>query len=315
VGQNLYQLCTRARSLSATQGSKQVTDTELASWVNEGVARLYDELTLADDSYYATAYDFPIGSGTEAAATHSLPADFYRLRGVTRWPDTPRAAVVTALSFDKRNGGEPGYTLTGDSIMILPWRNADMAGTYRAYYVPVPPQFGRALDITPSAGDGVFISPYSYLGVKYGLFSATDNGNNADVYNGGANDVSIIGVGGMLIDFWNAAGDDPGKIKISLPVITSATSFTADTFVHVYSAGNITQLDALMDPYAQFVVAYAARKALEKKQWDTSACDATMAMELERIKRSAPMREAEPEAAACLWTPRTYLGRGRGPWF
>jgi hypothetical protein len=333
MGDTLYQLCARARSLSATQRSKQVTDTEMASWINEGVARLYDELTLADDSYYGIPYDFSVSAGSEAAATAALPANFYRLRGVERWPDTPRAYTLYALSFDRRNTGEAGYILNGDNIQIVPWRLTSMAGPYRLHYVPVPPTFGRALDITPSEGDGIVVGVATTfaLQVQRGLFSGVDDQARAIVsgaqysWDNYRNDMTVPTPNGYQM-IWTNGNATATNIDLGDVFSIGLEAFTDDTFVAVVGPVDlatgapaypyILELDALMQPYAQFVVAYAAKKALAKKQWPdgVAVCDDIMAKELERVKRSAPRRESEPEVAAPLWEPSWRRRRGGGWW-
>ena len=110
----------------------------------------------ADDSYYSVDFDFSVSSGTEAAATTSLPPDFYKMRGLTRWPDTARATTVIAQPYAYRNSGAPGYVLRGNALSIVPWRFASMAGDYRLTYAPLPPRLGRAIDISVYTNDRLF---------------------------------------------------------------------------------------------------------------------------------------------------------------
>lgn len=310
----LADIANAARSLAGAQRTKQVTDPEIGQWANEALARLYDELVLADDSYYSTDYDFTAGAGSESAATTALPADFYKMRGLTRWPDTPRAVTITSQPFANRNQGAPGYLLRGNSITIVPWRLTTMAGPYRISYVQYPPRFGRPLDIETVQGDGIVagFGPYGLgLSVYNGHFSAVDDQASLVLFNA----VNAIGnnvnwPAGLQMD-WSGTPSSPVTtarlvgITHGGPDGTATEAFTADTFAMVVHAGEIYRLDTLLDPFRQYVINHVAAKILEKKKQDASAVWQMAGDELARVQRSASIREGEPEAVPVLWAPRS----------
>jgi hypothetical protein len=142
AAKTLAQLRTAARQRAGMENSTFITDAELTSIINQEAADLYDLLTTQFEDYYTstTPSTFTL---TSASNLQSLPADFFKLRGVDYqaagvWVDLDR------VSFRDRNvlrrglfyGGAPwrAYDLVGAKLMILP--SDDASGSYRLWYIP-----------------------------------------------------------------------------------------------------------------------------------------------------------------------------------
>jgi hypothetical protein len=131
-------------------GSLFISEAELGDYVNASAQELYDVLVGAFQDYYLSlTSNTTLTSGQD---TISLPADFYKLRGIDRLLDGGSEwQTVQPFSFAERNDrqgmvGLTSYTyqdsgiryrLQGASIKLTP--TDDCAGTYRVWYVPNMP--------------------------------------------------------------------------------------------------------------------------------------------------------------------------------
>ncbi|HEY6875603.1 MAG TPA: hypothetical protein VI384_04515 [Candidatus Dormibacteraeota bacterium] len=131
-----------ARQTASVENSNVVTDDELLARLNLAIKDLFDLLISVDASYYERARDYTLAS-SPAGATVTLPADFYKLRGVVRYPDTTREYPIYLRPFSERRRGDVvGYTLDGNTLAITPWVNAG-DGPWRVIYTPKPPQLRK----------------------------------------------------------------------------------------------------------------------------------------------------------------------------
>lgn len=312
-GATVADIIESARGLTGTEKTKQVTNDQLGEWANAGLGALYDAVIQADESYYSVdAPDMNFGSGSQAAATLPLPDDFYRARGLKRFPDTAREHPVFPVTLTDTR--KIGYVLRGNTIQITPqWQAA--SGPYRLSYAPLPPKFGRVLDTSVAAGDGIVdgspVSAAYALKCRNGNFSLSDGQSRSTslvLYNDKlASENTAYPDGYPLQWVGSVAAPVSTPSLIGLAGVTTGQAaieaFDYKTIAVLVHSGEITNLDTILDPYRHFIVCYVAAKILEKKKQSTQDMVRQMNAEIERFVASLPDRESEPEAAPCLWRP------------
>lgn len=143
MAEMLSSLRTRVRARADMKNSNFVEDSELNQYINSSYQELYDLLVASFEDYYTAApTSFTISSGN----TYTLPADFYKLRGVDSSIDGVNYYTMQPFDFANRNNFnntvgvlnsyqfQNQYRIVGDKIYITPEDNA--AGSYRIWYVP-----------------------------------------------------------------------------------------------------------------------------------------------------------------------------------
>jgi hypothetical protein len=141
----LLQFKTRARDASDMGGSLFVSDDELTIYVNSSAQELYDLLVASFTDLYTVKSSSQTPTTTAAL---TLPADFYKLRGVDYQISSSEWVDVQQFSFQERNNNNSlalgsfnrmqdiRYRLTGSSILLTP-ENKALNNTFRMWYVPV----------------------------------------------------------------------------------------------------------------------------------------------------------------------------------
>ena len=141
----LAQFKTRAREASDQEGSLFVSDSELTTYINSSAQELYDLLVSSFTDLYTT---LSASQTPTVTAAITLPADFYKLRGVDYQISTSEWVDVQQFSFQERNNNnslafgsfnrltDVRYRLTGSSILLTPEDKA-LNSTFRIWYVPV----------------------------------------------------------------------------------------------------------------------------------------------------------------------------------
>jgi hypothetical protein len=142
----LSALRTLVRQRSDTENDGHITDAELTNYVNASFAELYDILTSRFEDYFITE-PAPQYVLTGTTNTISLPADFYKMRGLDYLANgTDDWVEVKKFNFADRNkrrtaisrlaNGYPyrEYRVLGSLITINPPQQA--AGTYQLWYIP-----------------------------------------------------------------------------------------------------------------------------------------------------------------------------------
>jgi len=324
IGVTVADIINGSRALTGIEKTKQATNDQLGSWANEGLGSLYDAVIQADESYFSLDADLTFGTGTQAAATQPLPADFYHMRGVKHWPDTSRQHPVFPVA-ETDASRKIGYILRGKTIQVTPaWANT-MAGPYRISYAPAPPRFGRVLNLSVAADDGIVTGGATgfpvALSARYGNFTADDGATNSTtlmLYNSLNDSRNIIGtfpaVGGIPTG-WSGSPSSPTTTRellgltqeSSVPVLET---FAPDTIAVLVHTGEIVTLDSVLAPYKHYIECYVAAKVLEKKKQSTDDMVRQMNAEIARFVAALPDRESEPEAAPVLWRPRGPYGGG-----
>lgn len=153
----LTNLTDRAKQMADLVGSNFVSSTEWTTWINSGMMELYDIVVAAYEDYFTTSTTSTISSGS----SFSLPAAFYKLRGVDYQLTSTDYINVPQFNFNERNRQvEWAYTARGndavrryrmiaDTLEITP---ADRAsGTYRLWYVPAVTPLSGGSDTIPTA--------------------------------------------------------------------------------------------------------------------------------------------------------------------
>jgi len=159
MAETLSSLRTRVRARADMKNSNFVEDSELNQYINSSYQELYDLLVASFEDYYTAApTSFTIASGSN---TYTLPADFYKLRGVDFSSDGSNYYTMMPFDFANRNNlnnnvgvlalsqYQNQYRIVGDKIYITPEDNA--AGSYRIWYVPR----ATVLTVDASTLDGI----------------------------------------------------------------------------------------------------------------------------------------------------------------
>jgi hypothetical protein len=163
----LSSLRTQVRERADMQNSLFVTDTELDLYINNSAWELYDiVVSKFEDQFVYT--DSITGLPPEYAITDvaqnwfTLPANFYKLRGVDRQQDSNSDSwfTLSKWNFAERNNfldrgvralygvATASYRVLGQKVTILP--QSDSAGTYRLWYIPKMTTLTSGVDLDAS---------------------------------------------------------------------------------------------------------------------------------------------------------------------
>jgi len=136
----LATLRTRVRERADMVDSDFISDTELLTYINESYAELYDILVATYEDYYTEETSLSLSDGS---GTISLPADFYKLRGLDKDVGGQWTAVYK-FNFNDRNARPTGarnpqlretyYRIVRQDLKLAPEATAD--GSYRLWYIP-----------------------------------------------------------------------------------------------------------------------------------------------------------------------------------
>lgn len=133
----------RARQRADMERSQYISDTEIDGYLQQSWFELYDILVSRFEDYYSTTVTSTVASGSSEI---TLPADFYKLRGVDYKLDGSTYATVRSFNFLERNkrarnfdrliAGRRNlvYRIMGSKLLLLP--ENDAAGDYRIWYIP-----------------------------------------------------------------------------------------------------------------------------------------------------------------------------------
>jgi hypothetical protein len=138
----LANLRTQARYRANMENSLFITDAELNGYINSSIAELHDLMIGAYDSEYSVTYS---DTTTTTTTDYSLPATFYKLKGVD-YGTTNDFYALKPFNFNERNKdkalsfhslGEPNirYRIVGSQLKLS--AAPDAGKTLRIWYVPV----------------------------------------------------------------------------------------------------------------------------------------------------------------------------------
>ncbi len=125
----LSTIAENARILADMQNSAFASDTKCLALLNLIYPRLYDELVMSSENYYADSESFSI---TSAATAYALPTDFYKILGVDF--STGGTTYLTLFPYPE---GERNSSYISSNIP---------SGTIRLRYVPAPVVFTSMAD-------------------------------------------------------------------------------------------------------------------------------------------------------------------------
>jgi hypothetical protein len=136
----LASIKTQARQRADMEGSNFVDDAELTAYVNASAAELYDILVSRFEDYYIADTAFTVATGAD---TYTLPAAFYKLKGLDVDVGGGRYDTVRPFQFAQRNEttdpvtADPltvRYRVFGQTLRLSPPERAP--GNYRLWYIP-----------------------------------------------------------------------------------------------------------------------------------------------------------------------------------
>jgi hypothetical protein len=128
----------RAQLRADMENTNFISSTEWNDIINTSYRELYDILVGTYADYYSSSATFTLAGGS-GGNTYSLPADFYKLRGLdyyigsgtNPWREVPR------YNFEDRNKlWFRSYARMGSVIRVLP--EAHAGGDYKIWYIPQP---------------------------------------------------------------------------------------------------------------------------------------------------------------------------------
>lgn len=140
------EILARCRSMSNTENSLFVTDTEIVGYIDRSYRELYDILTTCYENYAISQYSFFTTNGTDL---YDLPTDFYKILGLDLTLDPNRSISLVPFMWRERNRYRSGlfspivpgviyqYHLAGNQIRLIPNPSAQGANL-TMWYVPIP---------------------------------------------------------------------------------------------------------------------------------------------------------------------------------
>lgn len=140
----LGQLKTQSRQRADMENSTFISDAELTSLINSSAAELYDLLIGVYEDYKISSSTVSVVANTD---TYTLPADFYKLRGVDLVLDSlGNAVTLKPFNFSERNAymftptwnvvglAYLRYHMQGNSIRFVPVPNT--TASVKLWYIP-----------------------------------------------------------------------------------------------------------------------------------------------------------------------------------
>lgn len=118
------------------------SDEELAGYINESIAELYDLIVSVCQDYYLSSASISVVAGTQA---YSLPSDFYKLLGLDYVRSNSERVTLRRYMWAERNdraamslSAPEGtrYRVMGSSLYLEP--SPSWAGTLTLWYIPAP---------------------------------------------------------------------------------------------------------------------------------------------------------------------------------
>lgn len=158
-------LVARVRQRADMEENYFVSDVEVQTYINAGLAELHDLLiqTYGQD-YYISNSTFTTTSGVDSYAISSnIGADFYKLRGVDAKLNGSIWSTLIPFNFNERNLNQEGtlsniwglsntrYRLVGDNIVFSPAPNSSIE--VKVWYIPTTQQFNSS---TPASSSTTF---------------------------------------------------------------------------------------------------------------------------------------------------------------
>ncbi len=170
-------LVARVRQRADMENNYFVSDVEVQTYINAGLAELHDLLiqTYGQD-YYISSKDFNTAANidtyaiNDSTASHDIAAtDFYKIRGLDAKINGDQWFTISPFNFNERNVNQEGsitniwgiantrYRLVGGNLVITPKPTSVMA--VKLWYIPTAQQFNSA---TPATSTTTFADINGY---------------------------------------------------------------------------------------------------------------------------------------------------------
>lgn len=268
MAKSLTDLNLATRQHANVENNNFVTDAEVRNRLNEAKLALYDLIIDIAESAYAVQTSPTTLAGGFSGNTITLPADFYRMKGVDRSPGTTNVETIDPLpSFRERNSGGRYWMPTGSTTIAIV-RPELAAGVYALWYYPIALNLWDpnipivatvdnvvAASRTWSFSTAAFDS--TYVGVTMTVSGAANPGNN----------------GTFTIQ---SVPSSTTLITVAGPVLVNET-FGSAVRASAQPNGSEFTLDPVMAPFNLFLELHAARSIQAKRAKDTS--DLTIRLE------------------------------------
>lgn len=160
-------LVARVRQRSDMENNYFVSDIEVQTYINSGIAELHDILiqTYGQD-YYITSSTFTTTSGVDSyAISTNIGVDFYKLRGVDAKISGSEYFTLMPFNFNERNLNQTGsitnllgitnlrYRLVGSNIIFTPDPGTTVV---KIWYIPTAQKFDSTTPaISPTTYDDI----------------------------------------------------------------------------------------------------------------------------------------------------------------
>lgn len=150
----LEELRTKARQRADLETSQYVTDEELNGLINDSIAELHDLLVGSyGNDYYIETYTF---NTVANQADYTLPADFYKLKGVDAKLTASNWFSLRPFNFNERNRNEDyawgflngptvRYRMVGENLRFSPV--PDGVIQCRMWYIPLAEKLVADTDV------------------------------------------------------------------------------------------------------------------------------------------------------------------------
>lgn len=152
IQRSFAQLSLAVQQLGQWENSGDITPAILLQAINYALIEATDIVIKKWEDYYTRDATFATTAGVESYPLAVSIADaFYKLRHLDFSTDGVKFRRMTPYSLDKQyvyssgsTSRTPKYRIQGQNLIIAP----AIAGTIKAYYVPLPVQFGTVDDVT-----------------------------------------------------------------------------------------------------------------------------------------------------------------------
>lgn len=133
----------RRAGMESASAQLFITDAELNEYINDSYTELYDLLcSSGGQEYFLSTSTISVTSSTDV---YALPADFYRLLGLSANVATGNPYPLRPFNFNERNAYPRGgwgasrmqYRVRGSNIQFIPYPTASI--TLTLYYIPACP--------------------------------------------------------------------------------------------------------------------------------------------------------------------------------
>ena len=240
----LNELRDRTRQRADQVNSQFITDAELNGYLNNSWSELYDLLVSKyEDDYFLSSSSISVTSGT---ASYSLPADFYKARGVDLVINTDQSTPLQRYVFADRTrdslvryARDVRYRIQGDKIYFAP---APSSNTATLWYTPKPQTLQSVTPTGISRGstttwtvpsthtfvaddkvNAITFSADAY-NVEQTISSVTATTIVTDLDSSGLSDPTIYGTLESMFNFFNSGWQEYLELDSSIKILVKEES-------------------------------------------------------------------------------------------